>query len=195
MDCFFKDWFKKRAEEKQRKAQQEIKQQKLKENSDKKFDAYKMFTMANSSRINSTESKIEKGDGKYICKTTTFTEFGPIIKNSVYSEKVINGVNYTDEYVTFEGYIKPTEDENALSGYIYLEHRVFYLSNPVERETYTFNCYTGFCRDSLGGVTEINCRFRSDEKSDKYKDVIKTFEDRIEKVEDKIKKREDVGRQ
>ena len=193
MDLFFKDWFKKRKEEKAKQEELKVKQQKLKETCDKKFEAYKMFTMANSSKVNTISTKNEKEDGTYTYSTATFTEFGPIIKKSVCKEKVVNGVNTTDEYVTYEGYIKPTEDENALSGYFELEHRVIHISNPSERETYTFNCYNGVNRDALGNVTEINCRFRSDE-ADKYKDLIRTFEDRIEKVEDKIKKREDLER-
>lgn len=168
---------------------------------DKDGEEYKAFAKENASCIGFVEEKVQEINkfdttGR---ETTTyaFTKDGPIIKKHIQEQVNDDGIIYDYDYTTYEGYIKPTGEKNAISGYVQIVtyHRQYTKKPNVYETLYNkdakeviidHNYYEGVYKDSKGKIVEFDERQEGVEHTGKYGDVINHFEEEINKLQEKM---------
>ena len=161
---------------------------------DKDATSYKEFANENASCIGSIEEvvkEINEPDVKGTETTTyAFSENGPVIKKHIQKEEKDGGVTYVYDYTTYEGYIKPTGDKQAVSGYVQIMtyHKTLLPKQRLGEEkpqVQEYNFYEGVYKNSNGKVVEFDERQEGIEHSGKYGDVVNAFEQSIKKTKEK----------
>lgn len=177
---------------------------------DQDAEKYKAFATENAACKGSIEEDVKEINqfDTIGTETTTyvFSEHGPIIKKHIQKTEKDGSMSYTYDYTTYEGYIKPTGDKNAVSGYVQIMtyHKHFtkkpnvyetLYNKDAKEEVKDYNFYEGVYKDSKGKVIEFDERQEGVEHTGKFGDVINHFEEIINKMkEQQQSKQEDIQR-
>ena len=174
---------------KEKKKEEEIIQKQQDDNAKSKalYEAFKLKTMATQSKIGTYEIKVKDNENQ---TETVYTEYGPIEKRNVYKTFEENGQTFSDKYTVYEGYINPDEAEGK-SGYFKIIHRIIYSSNPVERETFTFQDYNGFHVDANGNPNTFMHREENCKHCGEYGLIAEKFDKIIQEVKQSQKEEEE----
>lgn len=205
MALSFIEKFKQRKAQKEEQSKQQAEKQarveKMKEDCKENFEAFKIKTMANQAKVGKIEEVVDEvtkeKDNSTTKTTIVYTQFGPITKKDVHETYVKDGKHFVNDYINYEGYIAPKHSVDEISGiiingpeksgYFNITHKVYYLPNPVERETHVIHSYTGTNLDHKGNVEIINETEENEYVSGdfRYSTIISKFENEISEIQKK----------